>query len=442
MKKNNVFTAIFLLVTLLSLSIPTVLNAGEKQPAKVLTLQDALDIAREKNRDILRAQEYRKQVAGRYVEERAAALPQFMITSGIYRSRDESQMAYGPGFSLESQMKSATIGLNQVLFTFGQIGAAIRGAKMGIASADEQLRIFRQAALRDVSAAFYDALLSEELLKLSTQNLEQKERHRDEVQKKLKLGVATDYDVLASEVAVQNARPEVIRMENLVRISREKLRFLLGLGDAEIEVQGDLGRDGGPYPRLEETVAKARLNRPDIADMGYRIAIAGELITIAKAGDKPRLDLKADWGWRDLTLQSSNADGQSWMAGIFLTYPFFDGMRSQGRVLQARSNLATLKIEEAKLLDEILLQTRGAVDAVREAGEIAKALTATVEQADRLLQMAEKGYEFGVKTKLDVDDAALNRMQARSNLARARRDYLVALATLDWVMGTSGEEGK
>jgi len=137
-----------------------------------------------------------------------------------------------------------------------------------------------------------------------------------------------------------------------------------------------------------------------------------------------------------------NADGNTWMAGIFLTYPFFDGMRSQGRVLQARSNLATLKIEEAKLLDEILLQARGAVDAVHEAGEIVKALTATVEQADRLLQMAEKGYEFGVKTKLDVDDAALNRMQARSNLARARRDYLVALATLDWVMGTSGEEGK
>jgi outer membrane protein TolC len=53
-----------------------------------------------------------------------------------------------------------------------------------------------------------------------------------------------------------------------------------------------------------------------------------------------------------------------------------------------------------------------------------------------------QGSEFGVKTKLDVDDAALIRMQARSNLARARRDYLVALATLDWVMGTIGEEGK
>jgi len=111
-------------------------------------------------------------------------------------------------------------------------------------------------------------------------------------------------------------------------------------------------------------------------------------------------------------------------------------------VVQAKSNLATLKLEEAKLMDEILLQTREAVDAVREAGEIAKALAATVGQADRLLLMAEKGYEFGVKTKLDVDDAALNRMQSRGNLARARRDYLVALVTLDWVRGAIGEEDK
>ncbi|MDP2268189.1 MAG: TolC family protein, partial [Deltaproteobacteria bacterium] len=337
MKENKFFAAIFLITALLPLFIPTVLNAGEKQPAKVLTLQDALEIAQEKNRDILMAQEYRKQIEGRYVEERAAALPQFMITSGIYRNRDESQKAYGPGFSLGSQTRGGSIGLNQVLFTFGQIGAAIRGARMGMASADEQLRIFRQATLRDVSAAFYDALLSGELQKLSAQNLEQKERHRAEVHKRLKLGVATDYDVLAAEVAVENARPEVIRMENLVRTSREKLRFLLGLGDREIEIQGDLGGGGAPYPGLEDAVEKARRNRPDIADMGHRISMAGELVTIAKAGDKPRLDLKADWGWRDLALESSNAGGQTWMAGIFLTYPFFDGLRSQGKALQASS---------------------------------------------------------------------------------------------------------
>jgi outer membrane protein TolC len=62
-----------------------------------------------------------------------------------------------------------------------------------------------------------------------------------------------------------------------------------------------------------------------------------------------------------------------------------------------------------------------------------------VEQADRLVTLAEKGYEYGVKTRLDVDDAQLNRSRAHGNLARARRDYLGAGATLRYAMGTLGD---
>jgi outer membrane protein TolC len=72
-------------------------------------------------------------------------------------------------------------------------------------SAEEQLRQYRQATRRDVSAAFYDILLAKELHKLAIQNLEQKKRHLDEAGRKHSAGVATDYDVLAAEVAVANA---------------------------------------------------------------------------------------------------------------------------------------------------------------------------------------------------------------------------------------------
>ena len=54
--------------------------------------------------------------------------------------------------------------------------------------------------------------------------------------------------------------------------------------------------------------------------------------------------------------------------------------------------------------------------------------------------MAEKGYQFGAMTHLNVEDAELNLRQAHTNLARGRRDYLVARITLSWVMGTIGNE--
>jgi len=405
-------------------------------------LEEAVRTAMEKNKDIQKAKEYRNLVEGRYIEERAAALPQLALSGKLRHSRDESQGAFLFGLlPLESEVRGAEIGLSQAIFTYGQVGAAIRAAKVGLATADDQLRIFRQAAQRDVSQSFYDILLAKELFNLAKHNLEQKKRHLDEARKKFSAGTATEYDVLAAEVEVENANPEVFRNENLVRLSKEKLRFLLGLESQEIDVEGSLVFQFTHYPPYEEALQIAKKNRPELADLQKRVEIAKELVKIANAQNKPRVDLKAAYGWQELIQGSDQASGQAWSAGLFLTFPFFDGLRTQGKVVQAKSDVTSLKIDETKLLDSIYLQIRDTNNFCREAEEIVKALSGTVTQAERLLFMAEKGFEYGVKTKLDVDDAALNLIRVKGNLAKGRRDYLVARVTYDWVMGIIGEKG-
>ena len=138
------------------------------------------------------------------------------------------------------ERQSALIGVTQPLFTWGQVSAAIRAAKVGLLSAEEQLRVYQQAAQRDVSTTFYDVLFARELHALALQNLEQKKRHLEEARRKLQAGVATDYDVLAAEVSVENARPEVIRTENQIRTTRERLRFLLAVESGEVDATGSL----------------------------------------------------------------------------------------------------------------------------------------------------------------------------------------------------------
>jgi HAE1 family hydrophobic/amphiphilic exporter-1 len=108
-------------------------------------------------------------------------------------------------------------------------------------------------------------------------------------------------------------------------------------------------------------------------------------------------------------------------------------------VAQAKSDLSSLKIEEARFIDSVILLVRDAVNRVKEAGEIVKGLAGTVTQAETLLALAEKGFQFGVKTRLEVEDAQLNQVRAKSDLARAKRDYLVALVNLDWTMGVLQE---
>jgi outer membrane protein TolC len=413
--------------------------------ARTVTLEQAISIAMEKNRDIDKAREYAHLVQGKYVEERAAALPQLSLNGSALVSKDGSQEI--AGFPAQRQfIRTVDLTLSQPLYTWGKLSAGIRAAEVGLKTADEQLRLFRQAAYRDVVAAYYDIQLARELFRLAQENRSQKLRHLDEATRKFSAGVATDYDVLAAEVAAENTLPEVIRSENGVRIARERLRFLLAMGDDEVDVAGspETPSDERPLPAsYDEAVQIAGKRRPELNDLRLRIGIYDELVTIASADNKPRLDLKAGAGWHWASLNDPSpaldASGAAWNAGLFVTFPFFDGQKTSGRVAQARSDLRTKQIEETKLLDSIKLEVRQAEFSYREAVEILKALSGTVKQAERLVQMAEKGYEFGVKIRLEVDDAQLNLLQARSNLAKAQRDFRVAQVTYQWAMGIVGE---
>jgi HAE1 family hydrophobic/amphiphilic exporter-1 len=411
---------------------------------RTLTLEQALSIAMEKNRDIEKAREYARSVQGKYVEERSAALPQLSLNGSVAFTRDDSQGALFGGNSFRQNTRAVDVTLSQPLFTWGKVGAAIRAARVGLKTADEQLRLYRQAVHRDVTAAFYDVLLSRELSTQAVENLAQKKRHLDEAQRKFAAGTATDYDVLAAEVSVENTRPDVIRSENSIRTAREQLRFLLALEAEDVDAVGTL-EESTPARQREyaEALATALKQRPELADLKLRIGIYTELVTIAGADDKPRLDLKgsAGWHWLETAMGGPARDGNggAWLAGLYLSFPFFDGMRTRGRVTQAQSDLRSKQIEEARLKDSVALEVRDTDNALRESAEIVQALSGTVKQAERLLQMAEKGYEFGVKIRLEVDDAQLNLLQARSNLARARRDYRVAQVNYQWAMGVAGE---
>jgi HAE1 family hydrophobic/amphiphilic exporter-1 len=114
----------------------------------------------------------------------------------------------------------------------------------------------------------------------------------------------------------------------------------------------------------------------------------------------------------------------------------FDGQRARGRAAQAESEVRQLGLEELKVRDVIALQVRTAVNAVEESAGVLAALDGTVRQAERLLALAEVGFDMGVKLRLDVQDAELSVQAARASVARAQRDYRVARVNLAWVTGT------
>ncbi|HYM61310.1 MAG TPA: efflux RND transporter permease subunit [Thermoanaerobaculia bacterium] len=401
-----------------------------------LTLDRAIAIAQEKNRDLQKAREYRRWVQGKYLEERAAALPHLTMSGGAMKTWDSSyEVIFGNLYPPGQRTYSADVSITQVLYAWGKVGAAIRAAKEGVASAEDQLEIYRQAAVRDVTAAHTDVLLAKEIQSIAGETLAQRERHLAEAKRRNALGVATDYDVLSATVAVQNARPDVIHAGNLVRTAYERLRLILAEPELEGEVAGSLEVAPSDPPPYEEVAAEARRRRPDLKELEHRLAVYRQLVKIASADDKPRLDFRGGFGWKDLAAGPLDGRGRNWNGGIFLAFPFFDGMATRGRLIQAKSDLERQRIDSERANDNVTLEARTTVDAVREAAEIVRALSGTLDQAKRLLEMAEQGYSLGVKTQIEVQDAELNLRAAEGNLARARHDLRVARVNLDWVRG-------
>ncbi len=441
-------TGVATLLLLALVAAPVAAQTDAPAPL-ALTLDQALTLAAEQNRDIQKANASVRWVEGRYLEERAAALPKLTITAAGVRRDDASQEDFFAGlpdelsavFAFEQDVATAELGLTQALFTWGQVGAAIEAAREGMDSAAAQLEQQRQVVARDVTAAFYDVLLARELVDIAAENLAQKERHLGDARARFELGTATDFDVLSAEVGVKNARPEVIRAGNAVANARKRLALLLAQ-EREVDAVGSLEARVTAQPRPEAALAEALARRSDLRALEHRSAGFGDLVTIAEAGDKPRLDLAAGYGhtWIDLAEMSSN--GTSWNAGLYLSFPIFDGFRTKGRVVEAKSELAMAELDEATLRQTIALEVQAALDAVAEAAEVLDALVGTVDQADRLVEMAEQGYQLGVKTKLEVDDAQLALIQARGGLARAQRDYHVARVYLAYVTGALGGNGQ
>jgi len=400
-----------------------------------LDLDGALTLAAEKNKDIKVAQEYRRKVEGIYIEERSAALPKIGFNGTVQYGKDESQRAYSDTTALSNHSYGGEITLKQPLYTWGQIGAAVRAAKIGIMTSDDQLKLHCQAVARDVSTAFYDLLLSTELQQIARRNLELKLHHLDESRRKYSAGVATDYDVLSAEVAVKNARPEVIQYENLERVLKERLGMLIGIQGDHFNITGVLNVTAKPLQNIQQTVQRAWNNRAELSELNHQLGMREELIKVVNAADKPRVDLQASYGWNDLTVEDSNESGNTVSTALIFSYPFFDGMNTRGRLEQARSEVRSLMLQKEKLKDSIRLEVFESFSTLRESVEIVNALTGTVAQAEELASMAEDGFIYGVKTHLDVQDSQLSVKQARGNLAKAKRDYLVAEVTLKWVIG-------
>jgi outer membrane protein len=254
---------------------------------------------------------------------------------------------------------------------------------------------------------------------------------------RLKNGVATEVDVLRSQVAVSNGAPELVRADNAIRQTRALLNYLLVRPiDFPTEVVGNFQEKAWDEWDLDALMREASLRRPDLARLRNAERSAELQVDLARAESRMRLDTNFSYGISARKPENLlNSLYASWRFDVSFTLPIFDGYRRSGLVYQARANQRAVRLEREKFEQQVRLDLQQGTDDLKAAMETIAAARANIGQAERVLQMMQDNYKYGAATTLDIVDAQTALSEARNNLLRGLHAYTIARANLLWAEG-------
>lgn len=412
-------------------------RSGGIAPSQYLTLENAVSIALKQNPEILRALKEIERTRGQVIEVRAQALPRVTGT-GTYNQVDPNLLQSSGLSAFAGQDKSwrITVEARQLVYSGGQVKAAVKIAKLTEDTSHYLLRETVAQVIANVRSQYSNVLLVRDLITVSEESIQLLTDQLKDQQNRFSAGTVPRFNVLQAEVALANARPDLIRARNNHLIARLQLARTLGFdANREVNVSGELRAIPADFD-LARALASARQHRALLKAQKNNIASEEQQITVAAAGYKPQLSTTAGY---EMTNARRSTDlgvtAGGWYLGVTGVWNIFDGFQTKGRVVQARARLASATVSLADTIQQVELEVQRAFAAVNQAKELIASQTKVVEQADEALRLAKERLSAGAGTQLDVLSAQVARTQARTTQKQALADYNVAIAEFDRATG-------
>ncbi|MFT3926962.1 MAG: TolC family protein [Myxococcales bacterium] len=421
--------------------------------SRVLRLEDALRIARERQPALRKVRAEHDQAEARLIAARAPLLPQltgtasYQRTTGNFVPRPGQVPRTVPGATGSNASPNRDpytlynffnfgITASQLIYDFGASSGSYQANRELLRAQESESEATSQDVTAQVSMAFLQARAYQELVAVARENLANTERHRDQAQSFVSAGARPEIDLVQARADVANARVKLIEAENAYAIAIAALEQAMGRDDAEAY---ELSEESVPPVPSEEQAsselyATALRARPDLAVFEHRARAQRLTIRANKGGYGPALSASTS-----LTSGGTQLDAlvTNWNAGVLLVWPLFQGGASHARVLESRAVHESLLADQ----DAARLAARFELEQARLGVRAAKAVEQAAQEvqvnAEERLRMAEKRYAAGVGNAIELGDARValatsqaQRVQATYSLGAARVSLRKALGDL------------
>ncbi|MCC6548653.1 MAG: TolC family protein [Ignavibacteriaceae bacterium] len=414
---------------------------------RVLTLEQATQIALQKNTVFLQSQENLKSYEAAKKSAFGALLPaigaDLSWNWNRYESSANSSGLLSGSNSTDSRTYSAGIGGSWKLFDGLASYANLDRSESNLEAARMNFMKLKQDIIYQTLSAYYDVLTAKKLLSVKEDDLKWNKKNFEIIQERNRLGSVTIADVYAQQVKLGNAELEVIKAQNSFETLKSNFFYYLGIDvfeDYAFEDKADqtlsmeLGEGSIGGLKLDDLVNQALKTRYDYKSSKLSLNSAEESITIAQSGYLPSLRNNFSFN----TQAGSPGDlfeNKNYSFGLTLDIPIFSGWSTDQQVQLAKIDKSVRELELRDLEREIkrdLLKNYLDLQASEKRLEVGKS---NVLAASENRKIEEEKYLLGATTLLNVLIANSEYTNAQSGYITAQFDYLKLKEQLEYQIG-------
>jgi outer membrane protein TolC len=345
-------------------------------------------------------------------------------TSGSDNGDDTNSLPFG-----QPNTYRINLAFSQNLYTGGRLQAQQAQARLGRESAQLNLTSTRAQVALDVAQAYFDAVLSDQLVVISEATLAQAESTADQVRQQREAGRVAEFDLLRAQVSRDTQRPEVIRRRNERDLAHLRLKQLLDLPlDQPVQLVSTL-EDAVLPPPAAKWAAEIAVAEAGDAPVRVRTAVtqAGNDVQQSEAGIRvarsqrlPVVSVNSAYG--RVAYAGIPRVGEfrtNWTVGASASMPIFTGGRIKADETTARANLIESQARLQQTRELATLEEASTRLQLANARAAWESTAGIVQQAQRAYEIAELRYREGLSTQLELSDARLLLEQARNQRAVA-----------------------
>ena len=459
-------------ISFLAALLPLTTGGAMQTPApRVLTLDEAVKLALERNPDLASAQ-HRVAAARAALQQADAAFWPRVRVSETYAASDNPVQA----FMMTLNQRALNLGANfnhpdntdnlntKVLATYslyngGTDLAARQAARLGAEAGQDSLDAVRNELVFEVARSFYTVAKARQYVRSAEAAVTSMESNLGVASNRFTEGTVLKSDLLDAEVRLSEARENLVRARNTLAISETIFRNVLGVGETENVTAADpppvSGRSGLPAATGSSDKTLAQRDRdegvapptttemldvsrhPELLAARKAVQAATRQVRAAAGGHMPRVNAFASY---DLDSGDAERFEDSWVAGVSVELDVFDGFLTRGKVAEARANLASARETLRKTELNLELEAQQARLNLDEAQSRLGTTERVVAQADESLQITKERYSNGLALLTQLLDAETALTAARQRRAAAEADQQIARAALDKAQGRGWKE--